>query len=113
MFSEISKNWAGAPLESFEILVNLVRNTTTATGLRVEACRDQRHYNKGIKVSDKEMRQLALTKSDLLDKWNYKFSPRPQDEQEDLAPRPQANSTPPSLLQSPRSASASDASPIM
>ena len=47
MFSEISKNWAGVPLESFEILVNLVRNTTTSTGLRVEPCRDQRQYEKG------------------------------------------------------------------
>lgn len=113
MFSEISKNWAGVPLESFEILLNLVRNTKTATGLRVEACRDQRQYNKGIGVSDKEMRQLALTKSDFLDKWNYKLSPRPQDEKEDLAPRPEASSIPPSWLRSPCAASASDASPIM
>lgn len=71
MFSEISKNWAGVPLESFEILVNLVRNTKTATGLRIEACRDQRQYETGIKVTDKEMRLLALTKRDLLGKWNY------------------------------------------
>ena len=36
MFSEISKNWAGHPLESFGILLNFLRNTRTETGLHVE-----------------------------------------------------------------------------
>ena len=50
MFSEISKNWAGHPLESFETLLNFTRNTKTETGLRIEAYLDESEYEKGIKV---------------------------------------------------------------
>lgn len=113
MFSEISKNWAGVPLESLETLVNLARNTKTTTGLRVEACRDQQQYEKGIRVSDKAMLQLALTKSDFLEKWNYTLSPRPRTEEAELTPQPGINSPPLSLQRPPDAASASDAPAIM
>jgi hypothetical protein len=63
MFSEISKNWAGHPLESFEILLNFVRDTKTKTGLRIEAYLDGREYKKGLKVPDKEFKRLNLTKT--------------------------------------------------
>ncbi len=95
LFSEISKNWAGVPLESFEILLNCIRNTTTKTGLRVEACQDQQIYKKGLKVADKEIKQLALTRSEHLEKWNYKISPRPRVEQPGLASQPEVSPLPP------------------
>ncbi len=75
MFSEISKNWAGFPLESFDAVVNLARHTRTTTGFRVEASHDQRIYEKGIKVSDREMKEIAVTKADSLGNWNYTISP--------------------------------------
>ena len=75
MFSEISKNWAGHPLESFETLLNFVRNTRTATGLRIKAYFDEREYEKGIKVSDKEFKQLRITRDDELSNWNYTITP--------------------------------------
>ena len=75
MFSEITKNWAGEPLQSFQTLVNFARNTRTQTGLRVRAYRDRRLYEKGIKVSDKEMLLFSLLKSDFLGPWNYTISP--------------------------------------
>jgi len=75
MFSEVSKNWAGHPLESFETLLNFVRNTKTDTGLRVEAYLDEREYEKGIKVSDKEFKSLNITKNDELSNWNYTIKP--------------------------------------
>jgi hypothetical protein len=78
MFSEISKNWAGRPLETFDTVVNLASRTTTKTGLRVDACLDQRVYQKGIKVSDQEMRDIKLTRSDILSKRNYTIAPRVQ-----------------------------------
>lgn len=77
MFSEISKNWAGEPLVSFDTVVNFVRNTRTTTGLRVEAYRDRRVYEKGIRITNPEMRQLALSPADTLGRWNYSISPRP------------------------------------
>jgi len=76
MFSEISKNWAGEPLESFETVINFARDTSTQTGLRIEAYRDQRDYEKGRKVSDKEMDKFAIIKGDELGKWNYTIQPR-------------------------------------
>lgn len=75
MFSEISKNWAGHPLESFETLLNFVRDTKTETGLRIEAYFDESEYEKGIKVSDKEFKQLNITKNDKLSNWNYTIAP--------------------------------------
>lgn len=79
MFSEISKNWAGVPLESFETIVNFAQNTTTKTGLRIEACRDHNDYEKGIKVSDKEMKTLCIVKRDEIGNRNYTIKPRVPD----------------------------------
>ena len=78
LFSEITKNWAGEPLKSFQTLVDFARKTRTQTGLRVEAYRDRRVYQKGIKVSDQQLEQLSFARSNFLGKWNYTFSPRPQ-----------------------------------
>ena len=58
LFSHISMNWRGLPLTSHEVIVSLIANTRTRTGLTVEAALDQSQYPKGIKVSDKEMRDL-------------------------------------------------------
>lgn len=76
LFSAISKNWAGRPLDSFETIVNYIRTTTTTTGLRVEARRLHKSYEKGVKVSDKEMRALSITTDDTLPKGNYTITPR-------------------------------------
>ncbi len=35
LFSRISLNWRGRPLETFQTVVNLIANTTTTTGLTV------------------------------------------------------------------------------
>ena len=37
LFSEISKNWAGHPLRSYQTILNHIRTTTTDTGLCVTA----------------------------------------------------------------------------
>ena len=76
MFSEISKNWAAEPLDSFEKLMNFAAATTTKTGLQVQAVRDQKTYQKGQKVSDKEMKTLNLKRSDSLPQWNYSIIPQ-------------------------------------
>jgi hypothetical protein len=60
LFSFISKNWRGRPLDSLATVVNLISNTKTQTGLSVEASLDYASYEKGIKVSDEEMEQLNL-----------------------------------------------------
>jgi hypothetical protein len=76
LFSEISKNWAGRPLDSLDTMLNYIRTTKTYSGLEVRAYQDQRTYDKGVKVSDADMKALALQTSNELGKWNYTISPR-------------------------------------
>jgi len=75
LFSEISKNWAGIPLDSYETVVNYISTTATSTGLRVNAHLVTDVYEKGIKISDDEMKKLCITKADSLPKWNYTLTP--------------------------------------
>jgi hypothetical protein len=76
LFSEISKNWAGQPLDSFETLVSYARTTKTVTGLRVTAHRVDRHYPKGERISNAQMRALDIEAAGLLPRWNYTIFPR-------------------------------------
>lgn len=77
MFSEITKNWAGRPLETFEILLNYARGTRTKTGFQIEeAYLDKREYSKGHKISDKEFKQLDIIRGKELGKWNYTIAPK-------------------------------------
>jgi len=57
LFSEISKNWAGRPLDSFETVLKYLRTTTTSTGLKVTAHYVRKKYQKGERVSKKQMNE--------------------------------------------------------
>lgn len=76
LFSEISKNWAGRPLDSLETMRNYIDTTRTAGGLEVRSYSDTRKYAKGVKISDADMKALALEKGNELERWNYTISPR-------------------------------------
>jgi hypothetical protein len=76
LFSEISKNWAGEPLRSYETILNYIRTTKTTTGLRVKAYLVKKQYPKSVKISDRQMQKLALEKHKTLPKWNYTLAPR-------------------------------------
>lgn len=76
LFSFISKNWRGRPLDSLATVVNLISATKTQTGLSVEASLDYSSYEKGIKVSDAEMAQLNLQRDTFHGEWNYSLAPR-------------------------------------
>lgn len=71
LFSEISKNWAGKPLDSYETILNYIRTTKTSTGLRVRSHLVQQQYEKGIKITNEQMNEICITKDDSLPKWNY------------------------------------------
>lgn len=75
LFSEISKNWAGRPLESYETILNYLRSTKTATGLRVCAHLVRKVYEKGIKISDEQMEELDISNAEHLPRWNYTLRP--------------------------------------
>jgi len=79
MFSSITKNWRGRPLESHEVIVNLIGNTTTKTGLRIWASLDSPIYPTGIAVQDQEMAALNLEKAEFHGEWNYRICLGPID----------------------------------
>ena len=58
LFSAISMNWRGRPLESHQVILETIRATTTRTGLRVQAELDTGSYPTGIEVSKKQMKDL-------------------------------------------------------
>jgi hypothetical protein len=76
MFSFISQNWRGQPLISHEVIVNLIKATTTSKGLRVEAAVDERLYPAGEKVSDEELAKVNIARDEFHGEWNYRISPR-------------------------------------
>ena len=71
MFSHITKNWRGRPLTSHEVIVNLIANTTTNAGLKIQSALDAKEYPTGIKISDKEMAAINLEKDSFHGEWNY------------------------------------------
>ena len=76
LFSEISKNWAGRPLDSYETILKYIRTTTTNQGLSVSAHLVSKSYDVGIKVTDEAMKQLRISKAVSLPRWNYILKPR-------------------------------------
>ena len=76
LFSEISKNWAGCPLRSYETIVNYISTTRTETGLRVTARLIDKEYPKGVKVSDAQMATLNIAPHETQPLRNYTIRPR-------------------------------------
>lgn len=75
LFSEISKNWAGEPLDSYQKMLNFIRTTRTHTGLTVSAYLDRRHYATGIDPLPEQRRGLRLRPHHTLPRWNYTILP--------------------------------------
>jgi hypothetical protein len=77
LFCHITENWRGRPLVSQAVIVNLIANTPTEAGLRVEAAIDPTPYETGKKVSDAELAQVNLYPADFHGTdWNYVIKPR-------------------------------------
>lgn len=77
LFAQISQNWAGEPLASYETIVNFIRTTTTETGLEVTATILEGDYPTGVKISKREMKQLSIEPDTICPQWNYTVRPRP------------------------------------
>jgi transposase len=75
LFSQITMNWRGRPLTSHETILNLIGATTTDTGLAVTATLDTGSYPTGIKISDREMQALPITRHEFHGDWNYTLHP--------------------------------------
>ena len=71
LFSFISKNWRGRPLVDMATVIQLIANTKTTKGLVVHCVIDEGKYETGIKVTDKELERIYVTKHDFHGEWNY------------------------------------------
>ena len=76
LFSEVSKNWAGVPLETVETMLKYLSTTTTRTGLTVKATLVKSVYKRGIKISTHEMDQLNIKSHEAIPQWNYTIQPQ-------------------------------------
>jgi hypothetical protein len=76
LFSQISQNWAGQPLRTFDIMLGYMRDTTTSTGLKVSAKLLTGVFAVGKKVTDAVMNTLKIEHHTVCPKWNYTIYPR-------------------------------------
>lgn len=76
LFSFISTNWKGQPLQDYETIVQLIAHTTTAKGLKVTCRLDRRKYPIGRKVSKDEMNAINIKRNKFHGEWNYEIKPR-------------------------------------
>jgi hypothetical protein len=75
LFSEISKNWAGEPLDSYQKILRFIRSTRTNTGLCVSAYLDRRTYYTGLAPTAEQLANLRIKPAEVLPRWNYTISP--------------------------------------
>jgi transposase len=76
VFCHITRNWQGVPLETVEIVVNLIGATRTSKGLEVHCWLDEDQYDKGRKVTNAEMNELFIKRDAFHGEWNYEIHPR-------------------------------------
>jgi hypothetical protein len=76
LFSFISQNWRGKPLESHAAIVQLIAATKTSTGLKVYCELDRHTYPPGVQVTDAQMAQIHMAPDAFHGDWNYEIRPR-------------------------------------
>ena len=75
LFCHITRNWRGVPLETHQVVVNLVSSTRTEEGLEVHCWLDRKTYQTGRKVTDEEMSSVRLKRHAFQGSWNYEIQP--------------------------------------
>ena len=75
LFGPIRCQWAGVPLRSLDIMLELIRDTKTQTGLRVCAAKTNKRYPKGVRLSDQQMKDVNITRHNVCPDWNYTIVP--------------------------------------
>lgn len=71
LFSRITLNWRGRPLETFQTVVNLIANTTTNAGLTVRCELDTNLYPTKIKLTKRQREEIPLSRHEFHGEWNY------------------------------------------
>ncbi len=77
LFSRVTQNWRGRPLETYQTIVNLIASTTTTTGLTVRCELDLSLYPTKIKLTDQQKESIPLTRHLFHGDWNYTIPTSP------------------------------------
>ena len=75
MFCFIGNNWAAQPLTYYETVLKFIRTTKTSAGLKIRAALHTKQYQRGIRISDKQMKQVNLKHYTQRPNWNNSISP--------------------------------------
>lgn len=81
LFSFISLNWAGQPLDSVDLALGYMRSTQTSQGLKVEAYLSKKVYPTGQVVTDAQLATIHLNSLPICPQWNYQIVPRDETKQ--------------------------------
>ena len=77
LFCHITRNWRGRPLETLEVVVNLIGSTSTKEGLEVHAWLDGKKYGRGRKITKEEFQKVYIKRNKFHGDWNYEIHPQP------------------------------------
>jgi len=75
MFSLISGNWAGEPLTSYPVILNLIRRTRSSKGFHCRARLDTTKYPTKFKATPAIKERVRLKPRPVLPRWNYTIWP--------------------------------------
>jgi hypothetical protein len=76
MFCHVTQNWRGRPLTSYAVIVQLIGNTKTTTGLHIRAELDDHVYPTKETVTAEQLANVQLTPAAFHGEWNYAIRPR-------------------------------------
>jgi hypothetical protein len=75
MFCHITQNWRGRPLVSHDVIIQLIANTTTEQGLKIQAELDRGQYPTGTKITSQELAEVRIKPDKFHGDWNYRILP--------------------------------------
>jgi len=62
-------------LTDYETVLKFIRTTKTQAGLKIRAALHTKQYQRGIRISDRQIKQINLKNYTQRPKWNYSISP--------------------------------------
>jgi hypothetical protein len=57
------------------VILGLIGETVTKTGLRIKAVLNEKQYETGIKISDDELAKCKIIRNSFHGEWNYCIKP--------------------------------------
>jgi hypothetical protein len=80
LFCHITRNWQGIPLETHEIVVNLIAATRTNQGLEVHAWIDGTGYQRSKAIPESDLSEVRIVRNKFHGEWNYTILPNHEEQ---------------------------------